>query len=265
MKTLMQLIAISLLINLSSCKKDSAIKADLNDPAIDLTNQNKKNGSLTITFKNTAGSADLNLNTQTYINANSDSFTVSKFKYYISNIVLINGDGSFFAEKESYHLIDNSLSNTYTLVIDSLPLGKYTGVNFLLGVDSARNTSGAQVGALDPANGMFWSWNQGYIFLMMEGNSPSSTAFDHLLTFHLGGFTPPYNCIRSVSPTFGSNELIISEGKTSKLNLKTDLLKMFEGRSNIKFAQTNIGMGGAVAYGLADNCVGMFKVSSIEN
>jgi len=265
MKSFTYLIFIYFLLNIYACKKDSAIKSNLKDPSIEQPVNDKKFGSVSITLKNSAGLSDLVLNTNTYVNANSDSFTVSKFKYYISNIVLKNSDGSNFAERESYHLIDNSISNTYTIIIDSVPLGKYTAVNFLLGVDSARNTSGAQTGALDPANGMFWSWNQGYIFLMMEGNSPNSTSFDHTLTFHLGGFTPPYNCIRSINPSFGSNELIISDGRRSKLNLKTDLLKMFEGRSNIKFAQTSVGMGGAVAYGIADNCVGMFNVSAIEN
>jgi hypothetical protein len=199
------------------------------------------------------------------VNANGDSFTVSKFKYYVSNIVLKNSDGSMFLEKESYHLIDNNKGGKYSLVIDSVPLGTYNAVNFVLGVDSLRNTSGAQTGALDPAFGMFWSWNQGYIFLMMEGNSPNSTAFNNSLIYHLGGFTQPYNCIRNVNPSFGVKDLIITEGNNSEIFVKTDLLKMFESPTLIKFAQTSEGMGGAVAVTIANNCVNMFSVTSIEN
>ena len=66
----------------------------------------------------------------------------------------------------------------------------------MIGVDSARNTSGAQLGALDPANSMFWSWNSGYIFVRMEGNSPQSTQPYNKLQFHIGGFKGATNCIK---------------------------------------------------------------------
>jgi hypothetical protein len=49
-----------------------------------------------------------------------------------------------------------------------------TGIRFLLGVDSARNVSGIQTGALDPARGMFWTWNSGYVMAKIEGSSPSA-------------------------------------------------------------------------------------------
>lgn len=265
MKFTVHLLSIFLLIHIQSCKKDSAIKSNTKDPSLDQTSKSEKYGTVTITFSNKVGEQDLALNSGNYVNANSDSFTVSKFKYYISNLVLRKADGSSYIQKESYHLIDQNSGTNYSIVLDSVPIGTYTGVNFLLGVDSTRNTSGAQTGALDPALGMFWSWNQGYIFLMMEGNSPNSTSFNNSLIFHLGGFTPPYNCIRSINPTFDSKELIVSGAKTSKVAIKTDVLKMFMGRSPIKFAQTSVAMGGAVATTIADNCVDMFKVTAIEN
>lgn len=248
-----------------ACKKDSEIKKDIDDPAIEKPIDTVNYGSVTINFTNYAGNELLVLNDSTYTNANSDNFTVSKFKYYVSNIVLSKADGTKFIEKESYYLIDHSINNTYSLVIDSIPIGTYVGISFILGVDSARNVSGAQIGALDPTNGMFWSWNQGYIFLMMEGNSPNSTAFNNTLIYHLGGFTKPYNCIKRVNPSFSANNLIITGNKTSKIGIKTDLLELFESPSLIKFAQTSEAMGGAVAVTIANNAENMFSVTSIEN
>ena len=55
------------------------------------------------------------------------------------------------------------------LELADIPNGEYTKVNYTIGVDAARNTEGAQDGALDLVNGMFWSWNTGYIFMKMEG------------------------------------------------------------------------------------------------
>jgi hypothetical protein len=258
-------IALFLILSLWGCKKDSAIKEEINDPSIDKPIDVTQYGKVKITFNNKAGGSDLVLNTSNYTNANGDQFTVSKFKYFISNIILKKSDGSTFAPKECYHLIDNKKGNTYTLTLDSVPLGSYNGMDFLLGVDSARNTSGAQLGALDPSTGMFWSWNQGYIFLMMEGNSPNSTAFDNALVFHIGGFTQPYNCIRKVSPSFSSKDLIITESKTSSMQIKTDLLKLFETPNLIKFAQISEGMDGPIGVTLANNGVNMFSITAIEN
>ena len=265
MKNFTKYISLLLLFHFLSCKKDSALKGDLNDPSINKPIDNSSYGSVTVSFTNKVGENDLVLNIGNYVNANGDSFTVSKFKYYVSNIVLKKSDGSTYVQKESYHLIDSKNGNTYTLKLDSVPVGTYSSIDFILGVDSARNTSGAQVGALDPALGMFWSWNQGYIFLMMEGTSPSSTTFNNSIIFHLGGFTPPYNCIRKINPTFGAKELVVSGGNTSKMGIKTDMLKMFIGRSPVKFGVTNLAMEGAIATTIADNCVDMFSVTSIEN
>ena len=53
-----------------------------------------------------------------------------------------------------------------------MPAGNYNSLSFLLGVDSMHNVSGAQTGALDPANDMFWTWNSGYVMAKMEGASP---------------------------------------------------------------------------------------------
>lgn len=265
MKFYLQIFSFLILISIQSCKKDSVIKDNTEDPAITKPDVESQFGTVTITFNNKARNEDLVLNSKSYTNANGDSFTVSKFKYYISNIILKKSDGTTFKERESYHLVDLSQGLKYALRLDSVPIGTYTGMSFILGVDSARNTSGAQTGALDPSLGMFWSWNQGYIFLMMEGNSPHSNAFNNTLIFHLGGFTPPYSCIRTINPTFGNNELISASNKTSKIDIKTDIVEMFGGKTLIKFAQTSEGMGGAVANTVANNCVSMFTVSSIEN
>jgi hypothetical protein len=61
-------------------------------------------------------------------------------------------------------------------------------MEFMIGVDSARNNSGAQTGALDPTNGMFWSWSTGYIMAKFEGTSAQSPAAANALKFHIGGF-----------------------------------------------------------------------------
>ena len=69
----------------------------------------------------------------------------------------------------------------------SIPfVGGYASyVRLMLGVDSLTNASGVHCCALDPANGMYWSWQSGYIQFKLEGKDKSGQA----LNLHLGGFS----------------------------------------------------------------------------
>src|SRR5205085_3433926 len=118
-------------------------------------------------------------NTKWYKNTSNEIFTVTKLKYYITNVKLHREDGLVFTEEDSYHLIKHvdSLSAT-AFSIKNLPPGNYNGMEFLIGVDSLRNVSGVQTGALDVNNQMFWSWNSGYIFFKMEGDYVSDSVPD---------------------------------------------------------------------------------------
>lgn len=124
------------------------------------------------------------LNKQYFHPMTSDSLTYTTFKYYVSNIELKNSNGDWWKAPNSYFLID--LENYEDITISNIPSDDYTAIRFLYGVDSTRNVSGAQEGALSTANGMFWSWNTGYIMLKAEGTSPNSKDGD--FAFHLGGF-----------------------------------------------------------------------------
>src|SRR3954471_17985303 len=113
-------------------------------------------GSTELSFKLMANGKTVEDSTD-YYNFAGDTFSISMFNYYVSNIVMTRSDGQKFVEKESYHLIKHFDSIT-TLKIKDVPPAKYTRIDFLLGVDSTRNVSGIQSGALDRVNNMFWDW-----------------------------------------------------------------------------------------------------------
>ncbi len=221
-------------------------------------------GEVKLEFDHVVGSNALSLDDREYTNANGDKFKVSMFKYYISNILLKKADGTEYKQPESYYLIDESKPASKLITISDVPAGEYSSLIFTIGVDSTRNVSGAQTGALDPANGMFWTWNSGYVFVKLEGTSPQSQ--NGGLVFHIGGFRKPNNTIRTVSSALNGQKLRVAAGKAPQVHLKTNILSMFQGPNTIKFSELSSTMGGANSVKVADNyATNMFQVDHIHN
>ncbi|MFC5282079.1 MbnP family protein [Pedobacter alpinus] len=240
-----------LAIAMVSCKKE--------DTAIVGT------GTLDFDFENVVNNAPLVLGNQSYTNAQNESFTVSTFKYYVSNIELTHTNGTIYKAPENYFLIDQSQSETFAQQLTNIPAGDYHKISFTIGVDSARNFAGAQTGVLAPEKGMFWTWNSGYIFLKMEGTADASTKSTKALAFHIGGATATTNAIRKVSFNI-QNTLRVRTTSAPELHFKVNVAAMFTGTEEISFAQYNTIHGGANALKIANNYAqSMFSLDHVHN
>ncbi len=140
---------------------------------------------LQFSFSNEAGGKPIELGPMNYVNAAGNAYSVDLLKYYVSNITLVKQDGSE-VHFPSYNLIDAAVPSSTNFAIDSVPTGTYRSLKFYVGVDSARNHTGLQEGALDPVHGMIWNWNTGYIFFKHEGSFKDSTGATMPLAFHYG-------------------------------------------------------------------------------
>ncbi|MCU0352234.1 MAG: hypothetical protein MUD08_00625 [Cytophagales bacterium] len=218
-------------------------------------------GSVRFQFSHVVGNEPLRLNSTEYTNAAGEPFRAKMFKYYVSNIRFRRADGTEYAEPESYHLIDEAAAASKTVTVANVPTGDYIAVRFILGVDSVRNFSGAQTGALDPMNGMLWDWNTGYIFTKFEGTSEASPERDKAIVYHIGGFKNPNN-IRTVSPPL-NGKLAVAGNRVTSLNYRVDVAQMFAAPTRIEFAKTPTLMSGPRTTQVADNCANMFLVTSI--
>jgi hypothetical protein len=250
-----------IIASIVSCKKDK--KTTESSP----TNTSAV-GSLKINFENKVDGASLEFG-KNYFNQKGDSFTVSKFNYYISNIVVTKTDGSTFSEPESYHLVIHSSPSTSLITIPNVPVGSYKSIVFTIGVDSARNVSGVQSGDLSPviANDMYWSWNTGYIFVKLEGNSPKSgDVTNKSLIYHVGGYGGKYKAQRSVTLNFGATNAVVNENASSSIYIWANANKLF-GSTNIidvttTFFQMSTGKGAKI---FADNYADMMSFNRIQN
>jgi hypothetical protein len=224
----------------------------------------EQTGTIKITIKHTVKGVPLVLNTGTYTNPFGEQYSISKLKYYLSN-VSVTGT-AINPVNADYYLIDESKPASLSFSFEA-PVNTYTAINFLLGVDSARNVSGAQTGALDPLNDMFWTWNTGYIMAKMEGNSPQSPVVNNKVEYHIGGFTGPNSVLSYRGFLFSAlGHLEIRAGKTSEIFMEADIDKWWQGTYDLKIADNPVvTTPGALAKSISDNYAGMLKIVDIKN
>ncbi|MFZ9403938.1 MAG: MbnP family protein [Sediminibacterium sp.] len=259
------IIAGAFILMSASCKKTTG----------SLYNSNVK-APITLEFDNIVGGADLQLNTGSYTNESGEQFKVSMLRYFVSNIVLTNVNGSKYIvpQDSSYFLIDESKPSTLKTSI-KIPEGEYSKLEFILGVDSLRNTKdlSQRTGVLDPtgeASGMYWSWNSGYIFFKMEGNSPSSKLTNNVFQYHIGLFggysTPTLNNLKNISIDLTQRGIAkVKTGKTPNVHLLVDVSKVFNGTNKVSISANTVVMASAFSAKIADNFTSMFQHDHTEN
>jgi len=219
-------------------------------------------GALHLQFTNVAGTQPLALNT-TITNAFGESLTVTKYKYYVTNIALTDEREIRRLVPDTYFLVDESKAASKNISIN-VPAGNYKAISFMLGVDSTRNVSGAQTGALDPLNDMFWTWNSGYIMAKLEGTSPQSTQINNTVEFHIGGFKGEHSALRTITLPLGQT-YAVQKDKGLEVEITADLLKWFTGDHALKIADAPVSMSpGALASRFADNYARMFTLTSVQ-
>lgn len=227
------------------------------------SNTKPEKGQLKIHFKHVVENELLKLDSAYYKNELGQGFTISKFKYYIGQIRLKNAKGKDYVSKD-YFLINEDEELSKQITLTNIPNGNYTSISFILGVDSMHNCSGAQSGALDPLNAMFWAWNTGYIFLKLEGNSPASKSPGGMFEYHIGGYKQPSNCIRKIELDLTKN-LITINSKISFLELKTDAGELLKTPTSIDFTNLSSVTDSKNAELIANNYKDMFCVLNVKN
>jgi hypothetical protein len=238
-------------VALVSCKKDKN------------TDENPTTGSVQIKLHHLWDTDSLLLDSLYVHPVTSDTLSFTTFKYYVSNIRLKKTDGTWYSVPESYHLIDLGNGSTNSLTISNVPTGNYSEISILFGVDSTRNVSGAQSGALSTIHGMFWSWNTGYIMLKAEGLSPNSTSGSY--AFHLGGFQGPNSVLKTknfVLSTIANSS--VTGSNLSKIGIQINASNMWNSSPNLATV-SDLQMAGAAANTMATDFVSGWTLSYVNN
>jgi methanobactin biosynthesis MbnP-like protein len=217
-------------------------------------------GMLSIAFEHFVDDTKLILDTVIYKNASGQTYSISKFKYYISNVNLRRTDGIQILVP-GYFLIDEEDENSKKVVLKNISPGEYISVSFMIGVDSTKNCSGAQSGALDPVNGMFWTWNTGYIFLKLEGKAAASSAPGKIIEYHIGGYRQPDNAIRTALLQLPS-PIKINTSQIASLKINVNAAEVLRTPHEINFSKNPSVTESRNAMTIADNYSDMFSLET---
>lgn len=243
-------------------------------------NNNPNLAKLTLELNHVVGNKPLKLQDELYTNEAGEKFNITSFNYFISNIKLHEKDGKEYIipQDSSYFLIKENDPASKKINLN-IPEGKYTAVTFTIGVDSLRSTMdiSRRTGALDISggmvDGMYWTWNSGYIFMKFEGDCEQA-AIDRTgkrkFRYHIGGFggynKPSINNIRTVKIDLSKNGLIkAKENTNSRVLIEVNALQVFNGRTKVSIAKNSAVMFGDVSKQISENYTEMFSHIATKN
>ncbi len=202
-----------------------------------------------------------------YLNPFGETYVISRFRFYAGKIAPVYSDTRHKANNSGpYHLVDFSDSASTSIEIP-VTAGFCNGIQFLLGVDSADQTRGAQTGALDPAKGMFWTWNSGYQSFKIEGTSPYSTQPAHTIAYHIGGYRYTYNTVWKIK-LYSTNDEPFRITKENKIVIEVgvDLDYLFDGQTPLHIREIpSCTAPGDLARKISENFIGTFTGLTVRS
>lgn len=128
---------------------------------------------LEIDVRHTFNGNALLLDSLRYENAAHETLSVTRLSYLLSGFALQREDGTWVELPDQFAWMD-AAQRRAQMQFDDVPPGKYRALRFYFGPDAKTNAAGAAQfppgNPLNPnLNGLYWSWQGGYIFLALEG------------------------------------------------------------------------------------------------
>ncbi|MEC7265090.1 MAG: MbnP family protein [Bacteroidota bacterium] len=228
-------------------------------------------GTVHIEFDNSMAGDDLLLGTSSYTNSQSETLTISRLNYIVSNFRLIDADGNVFTypKDQSYFITSEENGNT-EVVLTNIPAGKYVSITFGIGVDQEKYLQGAegQGDFLTEAENteMMWSWQAGYKFLNFEGTFTSATVADPTdFKIHMGSHGSSLDNYKETSLSLGT-EALVSNELNPIIHLVVDANNILDGENKISLTEQSVIMvSEEKSPKIAVNTSKMFSVDHVHN
>lgn len=201
---------------------------------------------VTIRFVPTFKGEQIRMEERYYHLSPADSVVFETIKFYISGIILTRDGVDVLAEKNSFHLINAEQEESLTVFMLLPRHLQFNGLSFNLGIDSLNNVSGALGGALDPSNGMYWTWQSGYINFKLEGRSNLCATRKNEFHLHLGGYSSPDNALQRISSKVSQMDNIVVnlplDKYLSAIDLSRQNMVMIPGKQAVELSHIAAGL-----------------------
>jgi hypothetical protein len=127
-----------------------------------------------------------------------DSLHLSTLCFYLHGVELSDQGNQVWTSGNNHFLIDALKDSRFSVELPLPEYLKYDELSFVVGVDSSLQLNGAHSGVLDPMEGMYWTWQSGYIHWKLEADAKIGGKREEI-TWHVGGYRHPFNTLRRVS------------------------------------------------------------------
>ncbi len=189
------------------------------------------------------------------------TFSVVNLKYYLSEIVLHEKDGTTFTNSK-VHLRDIHDPSTEQYLMEEVPDGDYTDISFIFGLDETTNVDGGLENTLENIN-MEWPipGDQGYHYMKFEGRYDSlNTGVIRSFNVHTGATMGNQNYFEVTLP-FAETGV---RSNSWTINLSMDLNEWLQNPNTFDFVgQEMIMMNQAAQEILKANGATVFSITSV--
>ena len=198
-----------------------------------------------------------------YQSAGGERFSITRVSYLLSDFALQRNDGSWLELSNAVAWLDLG-ENRDTVRLENVPPGDYRAMHFSLGLGTNLNHADTtQYPARHPLNpnfnGLYWSWQGGYIFLALEGLWRNADGA-------LDGWA--YHLARDASCTRIILAAPLEITNLTRLELDFDLATLLNAPHPLSFANdgssTHSRPGDPVAAALLANLPGAFRIHHVS-
>lgn len=145
---------------------------------------------VTIRIEHQVNGRQFGLFQQFHTNAFGNRFRVTRLDYLLSDIALRRSDGTWMESEDWYALISMEAKQS-TATLKAVPPGSFSAVRFHVGVNRRINAENPARWPgnhpLNPQrNNLYWNWQQGYVFLALEGRLKKTDGNLDGFSYHIG-------------------------------------------------------------------------------
>jgi hypothetical protein len=174
-------------------------------------------GHISFKFTHNVDGLPLQKDTMIYVNTAGNPYEINEVKYFISDVTLYKSDGTatIIDDWKNINYVDIDIPSTLTWsVYDDIPAGTYDSINFVFGINAAKNISFMFVNY--PEVNMMWPdvLGGGYHYMMLNGKWKDTVDVVNNFNFHMGVgqlyHSDATDCVDSIYLPFIQNYFTVS-------------------------------------------------------